>query len=401
MKRFFSAFLIFTMLVLVLASCETGNGQITLPENTDTSATTAPAEGTTGPIEDGIDYIKPPKKISYELESPYVYDAPSGILLRFDIKRKRATIACPDPLCDHGDKCPVNGIADVAVAKDYIYFRKGMTDLYCYRLAENKVERIFRTNGRLDMNFYPVGNRMYFSSCEYEINKTNGSISRQIWNFYRYDAETNQTEKLSKEPIVSSIRVLNSKNGRLHLEENGKQYSTDMNFENRSEEWNVKSSENFTLSVDYAAEGMTLSKTDLSTGESKVIASGMVSMRGTYLGDSMNLDEGHLIYGWLYTEGELNEKGELIQLNRLYYIDKETFSSTLLWEGKEPLRISSIWQEGANTLSSGGYVGLRVQHLEDDMITNGLLIVNPMKNEAFVILCEQTRRKAAKVVDAE
>lgn len=395
MKKYISLAILLIMLLLLCPACGVQNEQTTPPEDTKASVTTAPAEETTGTAGDGIDYILPPKNISYELDSPYVYDAPSGVLLRFDIKRKRAMIACPDPLCDHGEKCPVNGIYNIAVAKDYIYFRKSFTDIYCYRLAENKVKNIFRTNGMLSTQFVPIGNRMYFSSCEYEIDKTNGSISRQIWNFYRYDAELDKTEKLSKEPIPSELVVSSAKNGRLYFEENGKYFSTNMDFEDRREGRDIQSADNFSLDVEFK-EGMNLIKVDKETGSRDVIARRISSLRAAYLGDPTNNDDGYLCYGWLYIAEELNEKNEPIPLNQLNFIDKETFSSKVIWEGEAPLHLVSAWQEGKNSLCSGGYIGLRVQHLADGMITNGLLVVNPVKNEAFVILCEQTRRKAAK-----
>ena len=71
-----------------------------------------------------------------------------GTLIRYDIIDKKATIACPDPLCEHGKDCPVTNIFTAYVSKDYIMYGKlengllGGYTIYCYDLINGIVSKI-------------------------------------------------------------------------------------------------------------------------------------------------------------------------------------------------------------------------------------------------------------------
>lgn len=370
---------LFMTLLFLFSACGTGGSPAVPPAVPPTS----PPAG-----EGSTDVILPPKTINFEKESPYIYDVPSGILVQYDLEGRRAEIACPEPFCSHGKDCPVTGITSLAVAVDFLYFIKGMGDIYCYDLVKNKVVPVFTATTVAPL-LTPAGRYLYFSASSRGKDET-GDTARQSWHFYRYNAETNATERLTDTPLAVCPTISGVKNERLYFSENGTVYSTNLRYQDRKEGKDYGSAEEYSIAVENRIGGMAFIKIDKKTGAARVIAEGMDSLRSVYLGDPVDLDRGYRCYGWLYMTKEI--KGSDIPRKKLVYIDAEDFSSRILWEEEAPIYLTSAWQEGHNSLCSGGYTGIRVQKKEGDTVTSGLLVVNPHKNEVFTILCEETEK---------
>ena len=119
MKKLFAVGLLFALLSMLFASCGDIPQETTTPnqETTEKSDTSIPAAD----------------------EPRYLYDANWTHLIRYDLKTGRSAIACPDPLCEHGENCPVKGInsSRFYVTENYLFWAtSGSRDnsVLCYDL---------------------------------------------------------------------------------------------------------------------------------------------------------------------------------------------------------------------------------------------------------------------------
>ena len=113
MKKIISAFLLFAILTLML-------GLTSCSGNTD------------------HDRPKP----SDFVNERFIYRMDNGTLKRYDLVNKTISVACPDPLCEHGDDCPVTNISGYTVTDKYVFLERGFGGKRSMMLS---VHSVFRT----------------------------------------------------------------------------------------------------------------------------------------------------------------------------------------------------------------------------------------------------------------
>ncbi len=148
----------------------------------------------------------------------YFFGGNNRNLVRGDITTRRSSIPCPDPLCDHGENCPVGKVAKInAVTEKRIYFSRNTPgsayrfngDLYCYDLENGTVEMLISTHQIAPM-FGFVGENAYFAASEV-IFTEEGSVDRVLWDIYRYDPNAKQLQKLTQESLPEPYHLQRTK----------------------------------------------------------------------------------------------------------------------------------------------------------------------------------------------
>ena len=90
MKKFISIILILATLILSLTSCK---GE------------------------------EPPE--STFVNDRFIFQLDNNVLKRYDLVSRTVSVACPDPLCEHGDECPVTNISGYTVTDKYVFLERG------------------------------------------------------------------------------------------------------------------------------------------------------------------------------------------------------------------------------------------------------------------------------------
>lgn len=140
-------------------------------------------------------------------EERFLYAATwGGRIIRYDVIDRRASVACPDPQCKHGEDCPVTLVERLTVSDDYLLYVHGELagDVYCYNLRLGTIDKIISVAQASAL--YLINKTVYFSASQYEYND-DGSIRGEVWNVYKYDIDSKQLTRLNDEALAASVSV--------------------------------------------------------------------------------------------------------------------------------------------------------------------------------------------------
>ena len=138
-------------------------------------------------------------------EQRFLYAATwGGRLIRYDVVDKKATVACPDPQCNHDDNCLVTKIDRLTVSDDYLLYVRGefAGDIYCYDIKAGKIDKIH--SAAQSSALYLINDTVFFSASQYEYNE-DGSLKSEVWNVYKYDIVSKNLAKINDTPIAASV----------------------------------------------------------------------------------------------------------------------------------------------------------------------------------------------------
>lgn len=223
MKKLFAVGLLFALLSMLFASCGDIPQETTTPnqETTEKSDTSIPAAD----------------------EPRYLYDANWTHLIRYDLKTGRSAIACPDPLCEHGENCPVKGInsSRFYVTENYLFWAtSGSRDnsVLCYDLKANKITVIYETDAQTN-GFFLHGDSLLFFGSQYEYDENKIPIGL-IWHLYRYDPQAQTLLRLTEEPLPKSYGIAQKDEDQIIWydklgRDNTLFFSTDYDFQNHKD----------------------------------------------------------------------------------------------------------------------------------------------------------------------
>jgi len=205
MKKFISIILIIATLALPLTSCR----EEELPESTF-------------------------------VNDRFIFQLDNNVLKRYDLVSRTVSVACPDPLCEHGEGCIANKVSTATITDKFVFFSRGFVTVdnaggyYVYDIEKNTIEAMERGSNHI----YLVKNYAYFSDKD-PIYDDTGELIKRVSNLYRYDTKTKKTEKINSEPIAGMAMVVKYTDSEIYwnmfTNMGGEFYITDYNFENRRE----------------------------------------------------------------------------------------------------------------------------------------------------------------------
>lgn len=210
MKKFISIILILATLILSLTSCK---GE------------------------------EPPE--STFVNDRFIFQLDNNVLKRYDLVSRTVSVACPDPLCEHGEDCIMSKVGSATITDKYVFvsrnWRPAISNMgyYVYDIEKNTIELMHETIGSEHM--YVAGDYAYFSDREPVYDDT-GLLIERVWYMYRYDLKAKKLEKISAEPVSGIARIVTSTESEIYWRFDGtgvEYYITDYNFENKRE-WGIE-----------------------------------------------------------------------------------------------------------------------------------------------------------------
>ncbi|MBQ9745431.1 MAG: hypothetical protein IJW21_01240 [Clostridia bacterium] len=206
MKKILALILIFATLALPLASC----GEEEPPESTF-------------------------------VNDRFIFQLDNYVLKRYDLVSRTVSVACPDPLCEHGEGCIMSKVGTATITDKYVFisrnWRPSISNMgyYVYDIEKNTIELMHETIGSEHM--YVAGDYAYFS-CREPVYDDTGLLIERVWYMYRYDLKEKKLEKLSAEPVSGIAHAVTFTENEIYWRFHGtgmEYYITDYNFENRRE----------------------------------------------------------------------------------------------------------------------------------------------------------------------
>lgn len=175
-------------------------------------------------------------------------------LLRYDVENRRASVACPDPLCthqkiDHGDisydpnECLAVDVSLFTCAGDRAYLIKEIYDetipaylcrLYVYDPAKNSITLIHESDNSI---YYAVEHygTVYYSADTYENNENGDPEFRKI-GVYAYSLGTGEVVTLSYGELDELVYAYDlESDGIVWRTMGGLYFKTDYGFDSRRE----------------------------------------------------------------------------------------------------------------------------------------------------------------------
>ncbi len=319
---------------------------------------------------------------SGETDGRFMYAATwGGRLIRYDVVSKKATIACPDPLCAHGEDCLVTNIDRLTVMGDYLCLVRGEFegDVYLYDIKQGTIVKILDASQAT--NSYMIGNNIYFSASQYEY-ADDGSLSAEVWHVYQYDVATSNLKKISQNALASSVTAISHDDHSIIWEDNdGRRFSSDYNFQNIVD--NVPASD---MKVgEYAYSVVThyhdgtyifkIERTNVKADITETLQDGVMSFRW---------DVPQNPQGLIYIPSSHSDE------NSLFYIDINTNEKRKLCDIPSGVSVSDIFVVEGNEFIVGDYIAFYVHksgesNEEEIMNSESMMFVNIKTGDNFII----------------
>ena len=113
----------------------------------------------------------------------FIFQLDRTVLKRYDLFSRTVSVACPDPLCDHGEACVVSDISGCRTSRNCVYFYKD--GFRCYNPARNEIKLIFESGAQVFGPGQGVENTVYFTVYSYDYDD-NGMIIGGGYDIYGY-----------------------------------------------------------------------------------------------------------------------------------------------------------------------------------------------------------------------
>ena len=322
----------------------------------------------------------------------YMYELTADhVLKRFDLVTRKTTVACPDPLCEHGENCPVNGISYLEYTSEQrIYFSKAWdTQLYCYDIDTGTIELIFTAEGQISHRLKAVDGVIYFSASTYQ-RDTNGTLKKEVWDVYAYFQDTRQVQKQNETsfadaPILVRVSQTQEQQTKLAWKMADTYFETDMQFQNRQElEKAPPTMQNQNGFYQYtfatrpsAANGKMvydLLRQNLETKETETLVADVATFRAIR-------DERETLIGFIY-----NLDADREEYRSVYLVLFSDSTPTKLFTLPSGYSTGPIYADYGSSLQKGDYVGFHVRKEDDPEFGNwSLYVVDLRTKEGFFI----------------
>lgn len=328
-----------------------------------------------------------PENIPNDLSSNrFIYSAKwFGRLICYDLIDKKASVACPDPLCEHGADCPVSEIQWYYISGDNIAFIKygsgqssnTANELFLYDLKAGNIELV-KSSPNIGMATI-AKHFIYFSSTYMEYDE-NGKPVGNIWEIFRYDINTKELKKLNSESIADRHYVYYFTDELLYWTDDNIYYTTNYDYENNKNVDPVikKGDTVITLETDFSDPYSTFSwivGRKLSNGETETVVSGVYSFGD----DNPEEPKGMIFNSYHHNNG-----------NTIFYMDYNTFEIRKLCDLPEGIAAFDLYTEQGSKRCLGNYVGIYVNadgisYEEAALTSESIMFIDINTGEYFVL----------------
>lgn len=318
----------------------------------------------------------------------FVYAAKMyGKLIRYDVIDKKATVFCPDPLCNHDKKdCLATNIFTAHVGNGYIMYGRledgilGGNTIYCYDLKNGTISKVMDCPRYQEIAF--IKDDAYFSASHVEYDD-NGKPKGEVWDVYRYTMASKELVKINEESLGNGVKVEDYTESRIVWFDFGGSgdFSTDYNFQNQAPEtYELKTGNHiYDIQTNYNEDGSfthSIYRKEIDSDNWEEVVTGIFSYRLDNIDDPK---------GIVYNVNADNE------WNSVYYIQLSDLSTKRL--GTVPngytLTIDGVYPEIGTTLYANGYIGIYVSKEGADHSEahngNTLWFVNKDNGDNFIV----------------
>ena len=380
MKKFISIILIIAALALTLTSCV----EQELPEYKGE---------------------EPPE--STFVNDRFIFQLDNNVLKRYDLVSRTVSVACPDPLCEHGEGCIATNVEKAMITDKYVF----IGSRYVYDIEKNAVEEV--REGVAWEYIYTIGDNAYFSDREPVYDDT-GMLTGRVWYMYRYNLKTKKLEKISVEPVSGIAHIVKYTENEIYWNMSGAStdefYITDYNFENKSE-WGIEKYREYcqtlttiggyTMNMVYNVQPENTSPENVigsarrieltdSAGNKKLVAEYASGLRWD------NLEKRA---GFIYIPGNFipNEEGKLVftEENKIVYVGLADRSKRYEIDLPENISVKITGLQGCRHYV-GEYTSLEATIVKYDengekYLHNGIFVLNTKTGENFFIWDESKK----------
>lgn len=334
-----------------------------------------------------------------------IYRTDSFTLYCYDLVNKTCMIACPDPLCEHGNDCPVTNLDETTITDRYIFLRKGFdgrsVTMSVYDLATNKINEI--ASGVQSNAVSMAGEYAFFTMSHYEYSE-DGELEKEVFNLYRYDTRTGEVKAFTETPVNGSVTVLHYDNERIvwYGLRDG-YFSSDYDFNDITEADRTSAVaaintvdgclyENSSVTDEYGRKNI-MKKTNLETGEIYTFFDEA---------DSFRWANKETKSGILYRPSEIvlveidgEEKYVRRGINTIVYVNTKDPSKIFEFKLPENIVTATVSSEFGNRWYLNDYTSTSVSVYSYDeegnkYSTTAMFVINCETGESFVIENEDT-----------
>ena len=333
-----------------------------------------------------------------------------GLLKRYDLVEKKASIVCPDPLCEHGEGCFARGIVGYTVTDKYLFLERGSAfdgiTLYIYDIGNNTSEPLI--GGTQLGEVFMAGKYAFFSIGNYEYTDT-GELIGEFFYAYRYDTVKKKLEQVGDEPVNGYIRMIHYSDSEIYWSDSAGLYITDYDFV-KIRDWSYKERDEFVASKNTKngnrvdSEYGVYPESNLPVGGSLHLITLYNENKGEkreFYSNGFRFTNQKTREGFIYRPAEYVVQSvdgrDMLMLkieNKLVYVNLYDPSETMEWE--IPKNVSLYVTASAGTCwYVGDYTTFEIYIYEaengKECLYAGLYVINLKTGEAFTIKDETSK----------
>ena len=313
-----------------------------------------------------------------------------GELIRYDVIDKKAVIACPDPLCEHGSDCPVTRIFASYIGDNYVMYGRldngllGGNTIYCYDLKAGNITKVLDCTQFQQITL--IDDVAYFSAAHIEYDEDN-TPTASVWDAYRYVMSEHQLIKLNETSFANPLVVEGYTDTQLTWRFYGRSdvqyFTTDYDFQDQTplEDYDNTRIGNYSYDIipvyeEEVGSTWTIRRTEITTGASEELVTRIESYRL----DNINDPKG-IVYNTCQ-----NDDGRSV-----FYLSLSDLSTRVIGTIPEGYTLTGdeLYPNTGTALYANGYVGIYVmaEDAENSELHNGnsMLFIHIDTGDSFIL----------------
>lgn len=330
--------------------------------------------------------------IPEELDSErFVYSSRMyGQLIRYDIVEKKATVACPDPMCKHESDCLVTNIMFSYVGDGYVIYGRmdngilGGYSMYSFDLKGGVITKILECPRFQSVTFIQDFAIFTASRVVYD---EDGRAKGEVWDVYKYYMDRNELITINREGLNGELTVVDYTDENIiwldyYASSGYSCFKTDYNFDNMTPTDYITRIDQYDYEItdSYSDDGsltFNISRKNINNGVIEQLLTDVTSYRL----DNTNEPRG-IVYN-SYTEDGGNDV--------IRYIDLTDLTKKKLADLPQGYTFTDdiVFPNTGTSLYANGYVGIYVTYSDhghaDAHNSNTVFFVNIDSGDSFII----------------